>query len=978
MTTELEAVPNLKHKRYNKGIHYDYDVAIIGAGIVGTAIAYELSFFNLKTVLIERENDVAMGTTRANSAIIHAGYDPKPDTLMARLNVEGAARIPALCSRLDVPWKKTGSLVIGFDEGDHQVLSALYQRGLANKVPALRLLDREATLALEPELSKAVEASLWAPTAGVIIPWQLCLAFVETAVKGGCELLRNRELCSAHALPEGGFILQIRPTEQFFPDQIQNIRELRVRSVVNAAGVYADLVHNLVAPASFVIKPCRGEYYLLDRDTTTKVEHIIFQCPDERGKGIVVSQMVPGNILIGPNSQYIETRDDTSTTKDALAEVKAGALKSIPGLEFGDNIRSFSGIRANSSVDDFIIAEAVPGWIDAAGIRSPGLSAAPAIATMVTKLLQRTLGEEFKRRVWNPTRKRRRITEMSSAERLELTNTSPLYGRIICRCETVSEGEIVAALRGPVPALSMDGIKRRTDAGLGRCQSGFCGARVLEIISRELNVPKDKVILDRPNSTVLSGKMTAVNIGDNYPTASDLTERFIDTVPVVQESPSLSELAVTNSSQFACYDLIVIGGGPAGLAAALEAKDRGLARILLVERDTDLGGILNQCIHNGFGLHIFREELTGPEYAERFIEQLAKIDIELAMDTMVIDLGSDHQVQLIGKDTGWRQVYGKSIILAMGCRERTRGPLGISGTRPAGILTAGAAQRYVNVEGYMVGSKVIVLGSGDIGLIMARRMVLEGAQVVACVEIMPYAGGLTRNVVQCLNDFDIPLMLSSTITEIKGKERVESVVVMSVDDKRQPIPGTEQEFAVDTVLLSVGLIPENELSKAAGVELDKRTGGPIVFENMETSVPGIFACGNVVQVHGLVDFVTEEARRAGHAAADYVRRENKMKIDRHRFVENSQSPDNYVEIEAGSNLAYIVPQRARLDRVDTLICHFRVKSIFDDERRIVVKAGDRTVASFKRDYMVPGEMEQIKIPKALLAGIESNLVVDIS
>ena len=318
------------------------------------------------------------------------------------------------------------------------------------------------------------------------------------------------------------------------------------------------------------------------------------------------------------------------------------------------------------------------------------------------------------------------------------------------------------------------------------------------------------------------------------------------------------------------YDLIVIGGGPAGLAAACAGWERGLRKILLAERDRELGGILNQCIHNGFGLHYFKEELTGPEYARRFIEQLADTGVEVRLDTMVLEVTPERQVHMVGRDTGYRVEEAKSIILAMGCRERTRGAIAIPGTRPAGVLTAGAAQRYVNMEGWLPGRRAVVLGSGDIGLIMARRMTLEGAKVLACVELMPRSRGLARNIVQCLRDYDIPLLLSHTVTDIRGRERVEQVVVSRVDGECRPIPGTEMIFDCDTLLLSVGLIPENELTRQAGIEMDPRTGGARVRENMETSLHGVFACGNAAHVHDLVDHVTTESRRAGAAAARYV------------------------------------------------------------------------------------------------------------
>ena len=318
------------------------------------------------------------------------------------------------------------------------------------------------------------------------------------------------------------------------------------------------------------------------------------------------------------------------------------------------------------------------------------------------------------------------------------------------------------------------------------------------------------------------------------------------------------------------YELIVVGGGPAGLAAAYSAWQRGLRKILIIERDRELGGILNQCIHNGFGLHYFSEELTGPEYASRFIRLLRDTQIEVYLDTMVLEITKEREVHSAGKTTGYSVLKADSIVLAMGCRERTRGAIGIPGTRPAGILTAGTAQRYVNIEGYMPGKRFVILGSGDVGLIMARRMTLQGAEVLACIEIMPRSAGLTRNIVQCLHDYNIPLLLSHTITEIRGRRRVEQVVVARVDENRRPVAGTQTTIDCDTILLSVGLIPENELSRAAGIAIDSGTGGPSVDENLQTTIPGVFACGNALHVHDLVDNVTLESEKAGAAAAKYI------------------------------------------------------------------------------------------------------------
>lgn len=411
-------------------------------------------------------------------------------------------------------------------------------------------------------------------------------------------------------------------------------------------------------------------------------------------------------------------------------------------------------------------------------------------------------------------------------------------------------------------------------------------------------------------------------------------------------------------------EVAVIGGGPAGLAAAVAARDAGVEDILIIERDNELGGILNQCVHNGFGLHTFKEELTGPEYAGRYIDMVNERKIPYLLKTMVVDISRDKVITVMNREKGLFTIEADAIILAMGCRERSRGALNIPGYRPAGIYSAGTAQRYVNMEGRMPGKEIVILGSGDIGLIMARRMTLEGAKVKVVAELMPYSGGLKRNIVQCLDDFGIPLKLSHTVVDIKGTDRVEGVTIAQVDEKLKPIPGTEEFYSCDTLLLSCGLIPENELSSQAGVALSSVTGGPVVDESLETDIDGIFACGNVLHVHDLVDFVSQEASIAGEKAAEYVK--------------GALAPSGKkISLQGVGGVRYTVPAEIDPKRMaDKQVVRFRVGKVFKNVK-VVTTAGDQVLSSSKKRVMAPGEMEQVVIrkDKLIAAGPVEKIVI---
>lgn len=470
------------------------DVIIIGCGVVGAACAYRLSRFRLRLTVLEALSDVAGGTTKANSAILHAGYDPEPGTLMARLNVEGVRLAEEICAKLDVPYRKTGSLVLAFDEKDRSCLRTLLARGEKNGVTGLRLLTGDEARALEPELSGEVRETLLAPSAAIVNPWEYALAMAETAVRNGAELHLG---CPVTAITREGDGFAVTTPQGVFHS----------RYIINAAGVHADKVHELIGEKNFTIRPAKGEYYLLDKSEGTRVSRVIFQCPGPKGKGVLVSPTVHGNLIVGPTAEP-SGPEDTSNTAHGLQKVRELAVRSVPGVRFRENIRNFAGVRASSDRGDFILEEspAVPGFFNAAGICSPGLSAAPAIADELTALLaEKGLTLEEKEEFID-TRRRVRFHDLDDDARNALIAADPRYGRVICRCETVTEGEIIDCLRAPIPPASINGVKRRVGAGMGRCQGGFCGPRVQEILARELGVPPEAIPLEEPGSYILTGE----------------------------------------------------------------------------------------------------------------------------------------------------------------------------------------------------------------------------------------------------------------------------------------------------------------------------------------------------------------------------------------------------------------------------------------------------------------------------------------
>ena len=929
----------------------DFDLAVIGAGTTGCAIARHLARFDLRIALVEAAEDVAAGSSRANSAIVHAGFDAKPGSLMARLNVRGNAVFEDWCRDLSIPYNRCGSLVAAFSPEDEATLRDLLARGEANGVPDLRIVSGDEARALEPRLSKEAVAALWAPTAAIACPYEFCIACAENARangavwKLGSPVRAMRDLGDAVKVTAGG--------ETF-----------RARFVVDAAGVFADDVARLLGDDSFSIHARKGEYLLLDR-AAAPLSRVLFPCPTKLGKGILVSPTVDGNTFAGPTAVDQESKTDTSVTAEGIATLKKVGLKSVPDLDFRKAITLFAGLRAQPSEGDFVLrpSAACPRLVLAAGICSPGFTSAPAIAETVEGLLAEAGLELRPRADWNPRRKRPvPFRKMDAAARAAAIAENPLHGRIVCRCETVTEAEIVDAIRRG--ATTLDAVKRRTRAGMGRCQGGFCSPRVMEILARELARPWTSLTKDGGASLLVVAPTRADSAGKNAGAQNDIASEASVVIRGEAADVIASEASVVIRHSAAddgdVCDVAIVGGGPAGLAAAVAARRANPdARVVVLERDTAAGGILRQCIHNGFGLHHFGEELTGPEYAGRFVKQAEEAGAEIWTDTMVLSVTKDREVVCMNPARGLVRLRAGAVVLAMGCRERTRGALSIPGTRPAGVYTAGCAQRLVNMEGFLPGRKVVILGSGDIGLIMARRLAWEGAEVKLVAELMPYSSGLNRNIVQCLVDNGIPLKFNQTVVRILGKERVEGVVVAEVDPAtRAPVPGTEETVECDTLLLSVGLLPENELSAAAGVALDPVTGGAVVDQSRQTAIPGVFACGNVLHVHDLVDNVTAESLLAGAAAAHFATGEG---------LRPSPNPSPSHAVRAAGAVRYVVPQRVAADADGTIDLYFRVGSV-QKPAVCEVRCNGVAIATRRKPVMTPGEMEKITVDAAKIAG----------
>ncbi|MEG1905924.1 MAG: FAD-dependent oxidoreductase [Gordonibacter sp.] len=1030
------------------------DVLVIGAGIAGAACARELSRYQADVVVLEAGNDLACGATRANSGIVHAGYDPAPGTLKARYNVEGSRLFSQWADELGFAYRRNGSLVLAFADEELDSVRSLVARAAENGVEGVRELSADEVLRLEPNANPDVRGALLAETGAICDPYAVTLACMEQAVEYGVRLRFNERVCTVErAAPDG----TASPGSVRYVVATESGTRVAARAVVNAAGVFADDINNLVSAHTLCIVPRRGEYRLYDTDFGALFSRTMFQAPSRAGKGVLVAPDVYGNLLVGPSAVDQSSKTDVSTTSVGLGYVLEAARKTWPGITARGTITNFAGLRASGAGGDFVVGQPddAPGFFNIACFDSPGLTSAPAVAVDIAGQVAALLGAS-QRVDFEPRRSIRvPFSSLDDDGRARAIAADPRAGRVVCRCRNVTEADIVAALRGPVPVLSLDALKWRTGATMGRCHGGFCLPEAAKVIAGELGIAPDEwdkrepgsplVAQARPDYVELARVEALRGAGVDAAEVKPAPAAEVKPTLAAGEKPTpaagrergvcadeahvaVSADGVRTAPAPACeeagrtaYDVVVVGGGAAGMAAALAAARRGAQGVLVIDREAKLGGILKQCVHNGFGLHRFGEELTGPEYAAREIAALETMGLPVPGDVWpgiaVMADASVLSVEAPGADgtlcvhavgsAGAYALRARAVVLATGSRERGQGALCMAGSRPSGVFSAGSAQNFMNLQGCLPGRRAVILGSGDIGLIMARRLASQGAEVVGVFELMSYPSGLRRNIVQCLDDFGIPLHLGRTVTRLEGSGRLEAVYVSLVDPRTlAPVPGTEQRVACDTLLLSVGLIPENEVAKTAGVALDASTGGPRVDNRFATEVPGLFACGNALHVHDLVDHASTEGEAAGAAAADWARAAAKRGGDESGDVaalalrgvgmacsDNAAArPEGAVAgaasgfgparsdatpVRPGEGVRYVVPQAInpatgadeRITLSLRVSCALReprffVEGIGEDGRAVLVKKAKTLVA-------VPAEMVQIVLSGVDVAGFSS-------
>ena len=792
---------------------------------MGCMVARELSRYKLDVVVLERANDVGKGSSKANSGLIHTGFHARAGSLKGVTTVEGNALYTQLARELDVPFQRIGGLYCAFGPTGMERIRQKHDRALGNGAGDLPIVDGDEARAMEPRLSGGVIAAMVAESTGIISPFSLVIACAENACANGVGFRFNAQ------------VERIGHVRGRYRVWLADGGWQDARFVVNCAGDMAAVLDAQIHPADLVVEPRRGQYYVFDKqgvlDAPPPIRHVLFQAAENDEGGTLLAPTIDGNILAGPTSETVRRFHETATTAEGLEHVRAVARKLVPDLQMGRVINAFAGMRANianmaKEQKDFVVRASAPGFVSLLGIKNPGMTCAPALALRAVALLADEGLRLEADPAFSPVRRRRvPFLDCPADEQRSLLEADPSFGHVLCRCERITEGDVRRELSGVLPPVDFEGVKHRLRCGMGRCQGGFCKLRVQAILDENEHIAPGALRSRRAESFAVPN-----GSGVQYP--------------------------ASRSCEADRYDVVVVGGGAAGIACATAAAHAGASAIVL-EREQYLGGVLPQCIHDGFGMYLHQQNMTGPEYCERWLGELEESGAGWACATSVTSIshgdGPDgaFAVQAVGAPLGGaRTLRAHAVVVAGGCREVTRGQLRIPGTRPEGIYTAGTAQYMVNIQHKLPGDKVVILGGGDIGLIMARRMTLSGAEVRMLVA--KEATGLVRNHRRCIEPYGIPTRYGWGVASIHGYGRLKGVKVAPFLPDGSFDMARAEYVRCNTLLISCGLVPEREL-----------------FEGIE-GAPGLFVCGNAESVHDLVDRVSAEALRCGVEAARFAGR----------------------------------------------------------------------------------------------------------